>query len=74
MTVEHLHALLCHSRDSQLFFQAAEMLARAQVPPAIKDAIRLGRLTALRMGGVRGIVAGKISEEIGRTENLTTVD
>ena len=62
MTVEHLHPLLYHSRDSQLFFQAAEMLARAPVPPAIKDAIRLGRLTALRKtdGGVRGIVASDI--------------
>ena len=36
MTVEHLHPLLDHSRDSQLFFQAAEFLARAQVPPPIK--------------------------------------
>ena len=54
--------VLYHSRDSQLFFQAAEMLARVQVPLAIKDAIRLGRLTALRKtdGGVRGIVAGDI--------------
>ena len=62
MTVEHLHSLLYHSRDSQLFFQAAEMLARAQVPPAIKDAIRLGRFSSLRKtdGCVRGIVAGDI--------------
>ena len=62
MIVEHLHPLLDYSRDSQLFFQAAELLARAQVPPAIKEAIRLGRLTALRKpdGGVRGIVAGDI--------------
>ena len=55
MTMEHLHPLLYHSRDSQLFFLAAEMLARARVPPAIKDAIRLARFTALR-----GIVAGDI--------------
>ena len=62
MTVEHLHPLLDHFRDSNFFFHAAELLARAQVPPTIKDAIRLGRLTALRKtdGGVRGIVAGDI--------------
>ena len=62
MTVEHLHPLFDHTRDSQLFFQAAELLARAQVPPSIKEAIRLGPLTALRKldGGVRGIVVGDI--------------
>ena len=62
MTVEHLHPLFGHTRDSQLFFQPAELLARAQVPPTIREAIRLGRLTALRKpdSGVRGIVAGDI--------------
>ena len=65
MTVEHLHPLLHHSRDSQLFFQAAEMLA--QVPLAIEDAIRLGRLTALRKtdGGCR-----RHCEEIGHADHL----
>ena len=66
MTVEHLHPLLCHSGGSRLFFQAAEMLARARVPPAIKDAIRLGRLIALRKtdGSVRGILAGDIVRRV----------
>ena len=32
MTVEHLHPLLDHSGDLQLFVAAAEVLARGQVP------------------------------------------
>ena len=49
-------------RDARAFFQACEKLCIAQVPDPIRDAIRLGRLTALQKpnGGVRGIVAGDI--------------
>ena len=56
-TVEQLHPLLDHAKDSHLFFQVAEFMARAQVPGNV---IRMGRLTALRKpdGGVRGFVAG----------------
>ena len=62
MTVEHLQPLLDHIKDSKLFFQVAETLARAQVPQAVRDSTRLGRFTALQKpgGGVRGIVAGDI--------------
>ena len=74
MTAEHLHPLLDHSRDSQLFFQAAEFLARAQVPPSIQDAIRLGRFTVLSKpdGGVAGIVAG-YCETFGCANDLSAV-
>ena len=62
MTVEHLQPLLDHTKDSKLFSQAAERLARAQIPFVVKEAVRLGRFTALQKpdGGVRGIVAGDI--------------
>ena len=62
MTVEHLQPLLDHPRDLQAFLNAAEKVSRAHIPPAVQEAIRLGRLTALQKanGGVRGIVAGDI--------------
>ena len=45
-----------------LFFRAAEMLARGEVPDGVASIIRRGRMTALQKpaGGVRGIVAGDI--------------
>ena len=62
MTIEHLQPLLDHTKDARMFFQVAERLARAQVPPSVRDTVRLGRLTALQKpdGGVRGIVAGDV--------------
>ena len=62
MTVEHLQPLLDHSKDAKRFHQVAELLSRAKVPALVRDAVRLGRLTALQKpnGGVRGIVAGNI--------------
>ena len=44
----------------KLFEDAAEKLARADVPPLIAEAFRVGYLTALEKpdGGVRGICAG----------------
>ena len=48
----------------------AESLARAEVPDAVTQTIRMGRMTALRKpsGGVRGIVAGDIiSRLVART-------
>ena len=62
MTTEHLRLLLDQSRDSHNLFVMAERMARAEAPPPVNDAIRLGRLTALQKprGGVRGIVAGDI--------------
>ena len=66
---EHLHPLLDHTRDSQLFFQAAELLARAQVPPTIKEAIRLGRFTAHI---VRRLVARTISQQLSERVQAAT--
>ena len=62
MTVEHLQPLLDAPRDLQRFVHVAERLSRAQIPPSVREAIRLGRLTALQKadGGIRGIVAGDI--------------
>ena len=62
MTMEHLRPLLDSPKDLKLFFKMAESLARAEVPDAVTQTIRMGRMTALRKpsGGVRGIVAGDI--------------
>ena len=48
--------------DLQRFVHVAERLSRAQIPPSVREAIRLGRLTALQKadGGIRGIVLGDI--------------
>ena len=61
MTVEHL-PLLDMPWDLRPFFQAREKLSRAQVPSSVRDAMRLGRMTALEKpnGRVRGIVVGDI--------------
>ena len=45
MSAEHLRPLLSNPRDFQWFFRAGEQLARGEVPPAVVDAIRLGRMT-----------------------------
>ena len=60
MTSEHLEVLLDSPADMHLFFRAAEMLARGEVPDGVARIIRRGRMTALpkSAGGVREIVAG----------------
>ena len=60
MTREQLQPLLDSPKDVKLFFKMAESLARAEVPDAVTQTIRMGRMTAFRKpsGGVRGIVAG----------------
>ena len=62
MTYEHLRRLLDNPRDVQRFHQLGERFARAEVSQPIVDAVRIGRITALRKsdGGVRGIVAGDL--------------
>ena len=62
MTSDHLFPVLENEGDSDLFVRVASLLASGNVPPAIAQAIRLGRMTALSKpdGGVRGIVVGDI--------------
>ena len=62
MTMEHLRPLLNDVMALHSFFLMEEQLAQAQVPLAIVNLIRMGRLTALSKpdGGVRGIVAGDV--------------
>ena len=85
MTAEHLQPLFDHPKDLRVFFlvagpvffQVAERLARGQVPQHIQDAIRMGRLTALRKadGGVRGIVAGDVIHRlVARTMSQQLMD
>ena len=61
MTSDHLFPALENEGDSDLFVRAS-LLASGNVPPAIAQAIRLGRMTALSKpdGGVWGIVVGDI--------------
>ena len=62
MTSDHLFPVLENEGDSDLFVRVASLLASGNVPTAIAQAIRLGRMTALSKpdGGVRGIVVGDI--------------
>ena len=61
-TVEHLRPILDSVRDQQLFYKLAENVAKANLTPTVIEAIRMGRMTALRKanGGVRGIVVGEV--------------
>ena len=62
MSYEHIRPLLDNPRDVQRLHLLGERFARAEVPQSIVDAVRMGRITALRKpdGGVRGIVAGDL--------------
>ena len=62
MTCEHLRPLLPDVRGLHLLFQISQRMARGQVPEAVINIIRIGRLTALFKpdGEVRGIVAGDV--------------
>ena len=56
MTMEHWRPLLDSPKDLKLFFKMAESLARAEVPDAVIQTVRMGRMTALRKpsGGAVG--------------------
>ena len=62
MTADHLRPLVEHVAVAAALSQAASLLAQNKVPEEVMDAIRCGRLTALRKldGGVRGIVVGDV--------------
>jgi len=59
-TNEHLRILLDDEEDAQLLHGAGLRLARAELPPAILEGLRVGRLVALRQpnGRVRALVVG----------------
>ena len=62
MTSEHLRPLLASSPMLHWLFRLGEHLVTAKVPDQVVEAVRMGRMTALRKpsGGVRGIVVGDV--------------
>ena len=62
MTAEHLRPMLESAEDTELLASFADTFAEGEVPQKNVDAIRMGRMTALRKsdGGVRGIVVGDL--------------
>ena len=62
MTAEHLRPMLESGQDTELLASVADTFAKGEVPQEIVDAIRMGRMTALRKldGGIRGIVVGDL--------------
>ena len=66
MTADHLRPLVEHASLSAVFGQAAALLAQNKVPEEVMDALRCGRLMALKKpdGGVRGIVVGDVMRRV----------
>ena len=66
MRYEHLRVLLEDDDSWALFVDLAKNFARADVPLAIMQALRLGKMTALQKdnGKVRGIVAGAVLRRV----------
>ena len=66
MTSDHLFPVLENEGDSELLCRVASLLSVGQVPEAVLEAIRLGRVTALSKrdgeggGEVRGNVVGDV--------------
>ena len=61
-TNEHLRILLNDEEDTLRLHAAAERIATAELPPPVLDALRVGRIVALRKpaGGVRALVVGNV--------------
>ena len=80
MTVEHLRPLLDLVRDQQLFCKVAERLARADVPPSIVEAIRMGddgfakdKWRGIVVGDVvRRLVARTVAQQLGPSVEAAT--
>ena len=66
MTADHLRPLLEHNPVATALGHAALLLAQNRVPEEVMNALRCGRLTALRKpdGGVRGIVVGDVFRRV----------
>ena len=62
MRYEHVRVLIEDEELWGIFAQLCQAFSRAEVPPEIMQALRLGRMTALKKdnGRIRGIVAGSI--------------
>ncbi|CAE6950253.1 unnamed protein product [Symbiodinium sp. CCMP2592] len=65
-TNEHLRILLDDEGDTQLLHRAACRLARADLPPPVLAALRVGRLTALQKPNGRGVRALVIGDVLRR--------
>ena len=67
MTMEHLRPVLDSVTDQQWLCNLAEQVAHGRITPVVIEAIRMGRVTALRNanGGVRGIVVGDVVRRLG---------
>ena len=79
MTTERLRPLLDVARALHLFFMVAQKLARADVPEAVVDLIRVGRLpNPMEACGivagdvVRRLVARTVSQKLGPEVEQTT--
>ncbi|CAE7442537.1 unnamed protein product [Symbiodinium sp. CCMP2592] len=76
MTNEHLRVLLDDEEDSALLHTAAERVVQGRAPPAVIEALRVGRLVALRKpaGGVRALVVGDVLRRlVGRVKAANKV-
>ena len=73
ITADHLRPLLEHSPVSFALGHAALLLAQNRVPEEVINALRCGRLTALRKpdGGVRGMGMSSGEQWLGRWRNST---
>ncbi|CAE7314420.1 unnamed protein product [Symbiodinium sp. CCMP2592] len=65
-TNEHVRILLDDEGDTQLLHRAACRLARADLPPPVLAALRVGRLTALQKPNGRGVRALVIGDVLRR--------
>ena len=66
MTADHLRPLLEHHPVAAALGHAALLMAQNKFPEEVMNALRHGRLTALRKpdGGVRGIVVGDVFRRV----------
>eukprot|EP00973_Karenia_brevis_P007617 1036035-Karenia_brevis.AAC.1 len=66
MRYEHLRVLLDDEASFSSFMELSQDFARANVPVEVMQALRMGRMTALKKDGtkVRGIVAGSVLRRV----------
>ena len=66
MTAEHLKPMLETEVDSRHLYEVAVGFARGEAPQEVVNALRMGRMTALRKddGGVRCIVVGDVCRRL----------